>query len=87
MLLLFGVYSLVYAHWTWLSIFDPTWNWSKIFSDEPAWGAIGHTFAPTISARAIEMVPGLLIASLLDSDRRGYRMLRALLTLPLALPA
>src|SRR5580704_18154852 len=39
MLLLFGVYSLVYAHWTWLSIFDPTWNWSKIFSDEPVRGA------------------------------------------------
>jgi multiple sugar transport system permease protein len=81
MLVVFGVYPLVYALWlsrqkhnrvTRLSIFDLTWNWSKIFSDEGVWGAIGHTFAYTISALAIELVFGLLIASLLDSDRWAY---------------
>jgi multiple sugar transport system permease protein len=33
---------------------------------------VGHTFAHTINALAIELVLGVPIASLLDSDRRGY---------------
>jgi multiple sugar transport system permease protein len=95
MLVVFVVYPLVYTFWlarqkrnpvTRLSIVDLTWNWSKIFSDERVWGAIGRTFAYTISALAIEMMLGPLIASLLDSGRRGCRVLRALMTGPLVLP-
>ena len=34
----------------------------------------------------IELVLGLAIALLLDSDRKGYGVLRALMTLPLVVP-
>jgi len=91
----FGVYPLAYALWlslhkrnpvTRISVFDPTWNWLKIFGDDRVWGAVGHTFAYTIMALAIELILGLLIALLLDSDRKGYGVLRALMTLPLVVP-
>ena len=94
-LIAFGVYPLVYAIWlslhkrnpvTRLSVFDPAWNWLKIFGDERVWGAIGHTYLYTAVAIAIELVLGLLIALLLDSDRKGYGVLRALMTLPLVVP-
>jgi len=95
MLVVFGVYPLAYALWlslhkrnpvTRISVFDPTWNWLKIFGDDRVWGAIGHTFAYTIMALVIELILGLLIALLLDSDRKGYGVLRALMTLPLVVP-
>jgi multiple sugar transport system permease protein len=94
-LILFGVYPLLYAIWlslhkrhpvSRLSIFDPAWNWMKIFGDERVWGAIGHTYLYTSVAIVIELMLGLLIALLLDSDRRGYSILRALMTLPLVVP-
>jgi multiple sugar transport system permease protein len=95
MLLIFGVYPLLYAIWlslhkrnpvTRLSVFDPSWNWAKIFTDDRVWGAIGHTYLYTAVAIAIELMLGLLIALLLDSDRKGYGVLRALMTLPLVVP-
>ena len=95
MMVVFGVYPLLYAIWlslhkrnpvTRLSPFNPTWNWAKLFSDERVWGAIGHTFLYTAVAIVIELVLGMLIALLLDSDRRGYGILRALMTLPLVVP-
>ena len=94
-LILFGVYPLLYAIWlslhkrnavTRLSVFDPDWNWLKLFGDERVWGAIGHTYLYTSVAIVIELLLGLLIALLLDSDRRGYGILRALMTLPLVVP-
>jgi len=94
-LLVFGIYPLLYAVWlslhkrnpvTRVSLFDPAWNWTKVFADERVWGAIGHTFLYTMVALAIELVLGLLIALLLDSDRKGYGFLRALMTLPLVVP-
>jgi multiple sugar transport system permease protein len=94
-LIAFGVYPLLYAIWlsvhkrnpvTRLSVFDPAWNWMKIFGDERVWGAIGHTYLYTGVAIVIELTLGLLIAVLLDSDRRGYSTLRALMTLPLVVP-
>jgi multiple sugar transport system permease protein len=94
-LIAFGVYPLVYAIWLSLhkrnpvtrqSIFDPAWNWLKIFGDERVWGAIGHTYLYTAVAIVIELVLGLLIALLLDSDRKGYGVLRAMMTLPLVVP-
>ena len=95
MLLVFGVYPLLYAVWLSLykrnpvtrrNVFDPGWNWTKIFTDERVWGAIGHTFLYTAIAIVVELVLGLLIALLLDTDRRGYGLLRALMTLPLVVP-
>jgi multiple sugar transport system permease protein len=94
-LVAFGVYPLLYAIWLSLhkrnpvtrqSIFDPAWNWLKIFGDERVWGAIGHTYLYTAVAIVIELALGLLIALLLDSDRKGYGVLRALMTLPLVVP-
>jgi multiple sugar transport system permease protein len=94
-LIAFGVYPLLYALWlslhkrnpvTRLSKFDPDWNWLKIFGDERVWGAIGHTYLYTSVAIGIELVLGLAIALLLDSDRKGYGVLRALMTLPLVVP-
>jgi multiple sugar transport system permease protein len=94
-LIAFGVYPLLYALWlsvhkrnpvTRLSVFDPDWNWLKIFGDERVWGAIGHTYLYTSVAIVIELVLGLAIALLLDSDRKGYGILRALMTLPLVVP-
>jgi multiple sugar transport system permease protein len=95
MLLVFGVYPLLYALWlslhkrnpaTRISVFDPAYNWLKIFSDDRMWGAIGHTYVYTIVAIVIELLLGLLIALLLDTDRKGYGVLRALMTLPLVVP-
>lgn len=95
MLLAFGVYPLLYALWlslhkrhpvTRISVFDPAWNWTKVFHDERVWGAIGHTFTYTAIAIVIELALGLLIALLLDSDGKGYGLLRALMTLPLVVP-
>jgi multiple sugar transport system permease protein len=68
------------------NVFDPEWNWLKILGDERVWGAIGHTSLYTGVAIGIELVLGLAIALLLDSDRKGYGVLRALMTLPLVVP-
>src|SRR3954451_12907347 len=95
MLLIFGVYPLLYALWLSFykrnpvlrrNVFDPSWNWTKILADDRVWGAIGHTFLSTAVAIVIELVLGLLIALLLDTDRRGYGLMRALMTLPLVVP-
>lgn len=91
----FGVYPLLYAFWlslykrnpvTRLSVFNPTWNWGKLIADERVWGAIVHTYSYTIIALLIELGLGLAIALLLDCDRKGYGILRALMTLPLVVP-
>ena len=95
MLLIFGVYPLLYALWlslhkrnpaTRISMWDPAYNWLKILTDDRMWGAIGHTYLYTVVAIVIELVLGLLIALLLDTDRKGYGVLRALMTLPLVVP-
>ncbi|HEX5231491.1 MAG TPA: sugar ABC transporter permease [Bradyrhizobium sp.] len=95
MLVMFGVYPLLYAIWLSLHKRNPmmrtetlnfTWNWVKLFADERVWGAIGHTYLYTGLACSIELVLGMLIALLLDTDRRGYGLLRALMTLPLVVP-
>jgi multiple sugar transport system permease protein len=95
MLLVFGVYPLVYAIFlslhkrnpaTRISVFNPSYNWLKLFGDDRVWGAIGHTYLYTAIAIVIELTLGMLIALLLDSDRKGYGVLRALMTLPLVVP-
>ena len=95
MIIAFGMYPLAYAFWlsmfkrnpvTRINVFNPAWNWTKMFYDERVWGAIGHTYLYTIIALTIELVLGLAIALLLDSDRKGYGFLRAMMTLPLVVP-
>lgn len=95
MLVAFGIYPLLYAVWlalhkrnpiTRIDIFFPSWNWVKLFHDERVWGAIGHTYLYTFVACSVELALGLLIALLLDTDRKGYGVMRALMTLPLVVP-
>jgi multiple sugar transport system permease protein len=95
MLLVFGIYPLLYA--IWLSLhqrnrikrvdeFAGLKNWTQALTDERVWNALAVTFTYTAIALVIQLVLGLLIAMLLDEDRRGYGLLRALMTLPLVVP-
>jgi multiple sugar transport system permease protein len=95
LMIIFGIYPLLYALWlslhkrnpvTRLNVFDPDYNWAKAFADPRVWDAIGRTFLYTGAALAIQLVLGLAIALLLDTDRKGYGVLRALMTLPLVVP-
>ncbi len=95
MLLAFGVYPLLYS--VWLSLqqrdrltrsyeFVGLQQWRAAFADERMWHALSVTFTYTLVALAIQLALGMALALLLDSDRRGYGVLRALMTLPLVVP-
>lgn len=95
LMLVFGIYPLLYAIWlslhkrnpvTRIYVWDPAYNWLKTFHDDRVWNALFNTLFYTGAALAVELVLGMLIALLLDSDRKGYGILRALMTLPLVLP-
>lgn len=95
LMVIFGLYPLLYAIWLSLQrkhpvtrklTFNPSYNWAKIFGDERVWNALLNTFVYTAVALLFQLVLGMLIALLLDSDRRGYALLRALMTLPLVVP-
>ncbi|MBV6656919.1 MAG: sugar ABC transporter permease [Devosiaceae bacterium] len=94
-LIVFGLYPILYA--VWLSLhrrhpvtrenqFNPEWNWSRVFADERVWDAIAVTYMYTSVAIVIQLALGLAIALLLDSERRGFGLMRALMTLPLVVP-
>ena len=95
MLTVFGLYPLGYS--IWLSLhkrnvltrqldFAGGYQWMRAFADQRMWGALETTLIYTLVALAVQLVLGLLIALLLDTDRRGYGVLRALMTLPLVVP-
>lgn len=95
LMIIFGIYPLLYALWlslhkrnpvTRLNVFDPDYNWVKAFGDARVWDAVATTLLYTGIALVIQLVLGLLIALLLDTDRKGYGVLRALMTLPLVVP-
>jgi multiple sugar transport system permease protein len=95
LMVVFGVYPLIAAVLKTLyrknaatrrEIFDPLYNWTKIFEDPRMWDALWHTLLYTMIALAFQLVLGMLIALLLDSDRKGYGILRAMMTLPLVIP-
>lgn len=95
LMIVFGVYPLISALLktfyrknaaTRKEIFDPLYNWTKILEDSRLWDALWHTFVYTVIAIIFQLVLGMLIALLLDSDRKGYSVLRALMTLPLVIP-
>jgi multiple sugar transport system permease protein len=95
LMIVFGIYPLLYAIWLSLNrvpagrrqmVFDPLFNWTKIFFDPNMVTALVNTFVYTFVALTLQLVLGLAIALLLDSDRRGYGLLRALMTLPLVMP-
>lgn len=95
LMIVLGIYPLLYAIWLSLNrvpagrrqmVFDPLFNWSKIFSDPNMITALVNTFVYTLVALCVQLVLGLAIAMLLDSERRGYALLRAMMTLPLVMP-
>lgn len=94
-LIVFGLYPVLYSIWLSLfrrnpvtreNTFSPSWNWSKVFSDDRVWDALATTFTYTFVAIVIQLTLGMAIALLLDTDRRGFGVMRALMTLPLVVP-
>ncbi len=92
---IFGIYPLLYAIFlslhrrnaaTRVMRFDPLYNWMKVLGDERVWNAVYNTFFYTAAALVMQLTLGMLIALLLDSDRKGYGVLRAMMTLPLVVP-
>ena len=95
LMIVFGVYPLVYAIWLSLErkhpvtrklTFAPGYNWGKLLGDERVWNALTNTFVYTGIALTLQLLLGMLIALLLDSDRKGYGLMRAMMTLPLVIP-
>ncbi len=95
LLLVFGLYPLLDSAWRSLHQWNRftrsnTWvgpqQWQTAFADERMWNALGITFTYTAVCLGVQLVLGLAIAMLLDTDRRGYGLLRALMTLPLVVP-
>ena len=95
MIACFGLYPLVYAIWLTMNQqnrftrkieFIGAKNWLKAFGDERLWNSLTVTFTYTVVCLVIQVLLGLAIALLLDSERRGYGLLRALMTLPLVVP-
>lgn len=95
LMIIFGIYPVLYALWlslhkrnpaTRMTVWDPTFNWFKALNDDRVWNALANTLIYTGAALVIQLVLGLLIALLLDSDRKGYGVLRAMMTLPLVVP-
>ena len=95
LMIVFGVYPLLSALLktfyrknaaTRREVFDPLYNWTKVLEDPRMWDALWHTLLYTLIALTLQLVLGMLIALLLDSDRKGYGVLRAMMTLPLVIP-
>jgi multiple sugar transport system permease protein len=95
LMIVFGIYPLASAFISTLYrknaatrklIFDPTFNWIKVFGDDRVWNALLNTMIYTGVALVCQLVLGMLIALLLDQDRRGYGVMRAMMTLPLVIP-
>ena len=94
-LLVFALYPFFYNVWLSFHEFVPqkralefvgTANWEKLFSDTRMWGALGITLTYTAVCLVIQLVLGLSIALLLDSDDPGFGFLRGVLTLTLVIP-
>jgi len=95
MILAFGIYPLIYAVWLTMNQqnrftrkieFIGAQNWIKALGDERLWGSLSVTVTYTLICLLIQVTLGMAIALLLDSERRGYGVLRALMTLPLVVP-
>lgn len=95
MLAVFGIYPLLYAIWLSLHKRKPTGRgfdfagfgtWQRALSDDRVWMSLATTFEYVAIALVMQLVLGMLIALLLDSDRRGYGLMRGMMTLPLVVP-
>jgi len=61
-------------------------NWVILFTDPIFWNAFKVTLYYTSVCLLIEIVLGMSIALLIDSDRPGYSIIRSILTLTLVIP-
>lgn len=95
MLVVFTIYPLIYNIWLSFHEYAPFKrrlvyvggeNWANLFSDERFWSALSVTLSYFIVLLIIQLVLGMLIALLLDSDAPGFGVLRALLSLTLVIP-
>jgi multiple sugar transport system permease protein len=95
LMIVLGVYPLLWAIYhslfrrnaaTRRLMWDPDWNWAKALGDERVWGALSNTLIYTGVALFFQVMLGMGIALLLDSDRKGYGVMRAIMTLPMVIP-
>lgn len=95
MLMVFTIYPLFYNIWLSFHEYAPfkrrlvyvgTENWSTLVNDPRFWEALSVTFTYFFVLLAIQVVLGMIIALLLDSDEPGFGLLRGLLTLTLVIP-
>ncbi|MBX2826468.1 MAG: sugar ABC transporter permease [Gammaproteobacteria bacterium] len=94
-LIIFALFPFFYNIWLSFHEFVPrkralkfvgTENWAKLMEDSRLWGALWITLLYTFVCLVIQLVLGLGIALLLDSDDPGYGLLRGVLTLTLVIP-
>jgi multiple sugar transport system permease protein len=95
MLAVFAVYPLFYNIWLSFHEYAPfrrrlEWvgldNWRQLLTDERLIGSLGVTMSYFAIALAAQLVLGMALALLLDSDEPGYGFLRGVLTLTLVIP-
>jgi multiple sugar transport system permease protein len=94
-LAVFALYPLFYNIWLSFHEFAPrrraleyvgTKNWETLWNDTRMWGALWVTLAYTLICLVIQLVLGMAIALLLDSDDPGFSLLRGIMTLTLVIP-
>ena len=61
-------------------------NWKSLFEDPQMWRAFGVTTIYLTVCLAVQFILGLGIALLINTDDRGYHLIRSLLLLPLVVP-
>ncbi len=95
MLVVFTIYPLFYNIWLSFHEYAPLKrslvfvgfeNWQTLFTDERLWDSLVVTMVYFIVVLTIELVLGMAIALLLDSDDPSMGFLRGVLTLTLVVP-
>ncbi len=95
MLVVFTIYPLFYNIWLSFHEYAPMRrrlefvgfeNWTTLWADARFWGAMRITMIYFTVVLVIELVLGMALALLLDSDAPGFGFLRAILTLTLVIP-
>ncbi|MFK7857987.1 MAG: carbohydrate ABC transporter permease [Granulosicoccus sp.] len=95
LLFVFALFPFFYNIWLSFHEFVPrkralefvgTANWEKLFADSRLWGALLTTLMYMAFCLFVQLILGLVIALLLDSDDPGFGFLRGVLTLTLVIP-
>lgn len=95
MLAVFAVYPLIYNIWLSFHEYAPFrrrveyvgWaNWAALLDDDRLLDSLRVTFTYFAAALGVQVVLGMALALLLDSDAPGFGFLRGVLTLTLVIP-